>query len=105
MTRVAGALTNSGEVLKLVNNLMKVPQLQRTMVEMSRGGPTARGLEGRAGGQGAAQGGPASARGCQAGAGLLVPRGAGLLAWVVCSRAAVCVRVCLLPGVVVVAQR
>lgn len=36
MTRVAGALTNSGEVLKLVNNLMKVPQLQRTMVEMSR---------------------------------------------------------------------
>lgn len=37
MTRVAGSLAKSGEVLKLVNNLMKVPQLQRTMMEMSRG--------------------------------------------------------------------
>jgi hypothetical protein len=41
MTRVAGALTKSGEVMKLVNNLMKVPQLQRTMVEMARGGERA----------------------------------------------------------------
>jgi hypothetical protein len=37
MTRVAGALTKSGEVMKLVNNLMKVPQLQRTMVDMAKG--------------------------------------------------------------------
>ena len=37
MTRVAGALSKSGEVLKLVNSLVKVPQLQRTMVEMARG--------------------------------------------------------------------
>jgi hypothetical protein len=37
MTRVAGSLAKSGEVLKLVNNLMKVPQLQRTMMEMSKG--------------------------------------------------------------------
>lgn len=38
MTRVAGSLAKSGEVMKLVNNLMKVPQLHKTMVEMSRGG-------------------------------------------------------------------
>ncbi len=37
MTRVAGALTKSGEVMKLVNSLMRVPQLSRTMAEMSRG--------------------------------------------------------------------
>lgn len=37
MTRVAGSLQKSGEVMKLVNNLMKVPQLQRTMMEMSKG--------------------------------------------------------------------
>lgn len=37
MTRVAGSLAKSGEVMKLVNNLMKVPQLHKTMVEMSRG--------------------------------------------------------------------
>lgn len=37
MTRVAGSLAKSGEVLKLVNGLMKVPQLQKTMIEMSRG--------------------------------------------------------------------
>ncbi|PRW57435.1 vacuolar sorting-associated 24-like protein 1-like [Chlorella sorokiniana] len=36
MTRVAGSLAKSGEVMKLVNNLMKVPQLHKTMVEMSR---------------------------------------------------------------------
>lgn len=36
MTRVAGALTKSGEVMKLVNSLMRVPQLSRTMAEMSR---------------------------------------------------------------------
>ncbi|PSC71154.1 vacuolar sorting-associated 24-like protein 1-like [Micractinium conductrix] len=36
MTRVAGALGKSGEVMKLVNNLMRVPALQKTMVEMSR---------------------------------------------------------------------
>jgi hypothetical protein len=37
MTRVAGALSKSGEVMKLVNNLVKVPELQRMMVGMSRG--------------------------------------------------------------------
>ncbi|KAI3438053.1 hypothetical protein D9Q98_000496 [Chlorella vulgaris] len=36
MTRVAGALSKSGEVMKLVNNLVKVPELQRMMVGMSR---------------------------------------------------------------------
>lgn len=41
MTRVAGSLAKSGEVMKLVNNLMKVPQLHKTMVEMSRGGRAA----------------------------------------------------------------
>lgn len=41
MTRVAGSLAKSGEVMKLVNNLMKVPQLHKTMVEMSRGGAAA----------------------------------------------------------------
>ena len=50
MTRVAGSLAKSGEVLKLVNNLMKVPQLQRTMMEMSRGE-----LGGRAGGRAGGQ--------------------------------------------------
>ena len=43
MTRVAGALGKSGEVMKLVNNLMRVPALQKTMVEMSRGGRRRRG--------------------------------------------------------------
>ena len=37
MTRVAGTLQKSGEVMKLVNGLMKVPALQRTMMDMSRG--------------------------------------------------------------------
>ena len=37
MTRVAGSLQKSGEVMKLVNGLMKVPALQRTMMDMSRG--------------------------------------------------------------------
>ena len=55
MTRVAGSLAKSGEVLKLVNSLMKVPQLHRTMVEMSRG------ARGRRASLAAAAGGPGAA--------------------------------------------
>lgn len=37
MARVAGSLQKSGEVMALVNGLIKVPELQKTMAAMSRG--------------------------------------------------------------------
>jgi charged multivesicular body protein 3 len=37
MVRVAGTLQRSGEVMKLVNESLRMPELQRTMMEMSRG--------------------------------------------------------------------
>lgn len=37
MARVAGSLQKSGEVMSLVNGLIKVPELQKTMAAMSRG--------------------------------------------------------------------
>jgi Snf7 len=36
MVRVAGSLSKSAEVMKLVNGLMKAPQLNATMMQMSR---------------------------------------------------------------------
>ena len=41
MVRVAGTLQRSTEVMKLVNESLKLPQMQRTMMEMSRGGAAA----------------------------------------------------------------
>lgn len=37
MARVAGSIQKSSEVMALVNNLTKVPELQRIMVSMSKG--------------------------------------------------------------------
>jgi charged multivesicular body protein 3 len=37
MVRVAGTLSKSNEVMRLVNESLKLPELQRTMMEMSRG--------------------------------------------------------------------
>ncbi len=37
MAKVAGSLSKSTEVMKIVNNLMKVPELARVMQEMSKG--------------------------------------------------------------------
>lgn len=37
MVRVAGALQQSAKVMTIVSDLMKVPQLQQTMMEMSKG--------------------------------------------------------------------
>lgn len=37
MANVAGTLGKSSEVMKLVNNLTKLPQLQTTMREMAQG--------------------------------------------------------------------
>jgi len=36
MVRVAGTLSKSNEVMKLVNESLKLPEMQRTMMEMSR---------------------------------------------------------------------
>ena len=38
MIRVAGTLGKSTEVMKGVNKLMKIPELQKSMMEMSKGG-------------------------------------------------------------------
>jgi hypothetical protein len=38
MLRVAGTLSKSTEVMKAVNTMIKAPELQRTMMEMSKGG-------------------------------------------------------------------
>ncbi len=37
MLRVAGTLSKSTEVMKEVNTIIKAPELQKTMVEMSKG--------------------------------------------------------------------
>jgi hypothetical protein len=37
MLRVSGTLQKSGEVMKLVNDSIKLPEMQRTMFEMSKG--------------------------------------------------------------------
>ena len=37
MVKVAGNLGKSADVMKAVNGLIKVPELNRTMAEMSRG--------------------------------------------------------------------
>jgi hypothetical protein len=37
MVKVAGTLQRSSEVMKLVNESMKLPEMQRTMMEMSKG--------------------------------------------------------------------
>jgi len=41
MLRVSGSLQKSGEVMKLVNDTIKLPEMQRTMFEMSKGELTA----------------------------------------------------------------
>jgi hypothetical protein len=38
MLRVAGHLQKSTEVMKLVNDTMKLPEMQKAMMEMSKGG-------------------------------------------------------------------
>lgn len=38
MLRVSGTLQKSTDVMKLVNETLKLPEMQRTMFEMSRGG-------------------------------------------------------------------
>jgi hypothetical protein len=37
MLRVSGSLQKSGEVMKLVNETIKLPEMQKTMFEMSKG--------------------------------------------------------------------
>ena len=37
MLRVAGHLQKSTEVMKLVNDTMKLPEIQKSMMEMSKG--------------------------------------------------------------------
>ncbi len=37
MVKVAGSIGKSTEVMKIVNNLIKVPELAKVMQEMSRG--------------------------------------------------------------------
>jgi hypothetical protein len=37
MVRVCGSLQKSGEVMRLVNDSLKLPEMQRTMFEMSKG--------------------------------------------------------------------
>lgn len=37
MVKVAGSLGKSAEVMKIVNNLMKVPELAKVMQDMSKG--------------------------------------------------------------------
>lgn len=37
MVRVSGSLQKSVDVMKLVNDTLKLPELQRTMMEMSKG--------------------------------------------------------------------
>jgi hypothetical protein len=37
MLRVSGSLQKSGEVMKLVNESIKLPEMQKTMFEMSKG--------------------------------------------------------------------
>jgi hypothetical protein len=38
MIKVAGHLAKSSEVMKLVNDMIKLPVLRQTMMEMSKGG-------------------------------------------------------------------
>ena len=37
MVKVAGSMQRSTEVMKLVSESMKLPEMQRTMMEMARG--------------------------------------------------------------------
>lgn len=37
MARVSGTLQKSTDVMKLVNDTLKLPEMQRTMMEMSKG--------------------------------------------------------------------
>lgn len=37
MVKVAGSLQRSNEVMRLVNESMRLPEMQRTLMEMSRG--------------------------------------------------------------------
>lgn len=37
MVRVAGSLQKSNDVMKLVNDSLKLPDMQKTMMEMSKG--------------------------------------------------------------------
>lgn len=38
MLRVSGTLQKSTDVMKLVNDTLKLPEMQKTMMEMSKGG-------------------------------------------------------------------
>jgi hypothetical protein len=38
MLRVSGTLQKSTDVMKLVNDTLKLPEMQKTMFEMSKGG-------------------------------------------------------------------
>ncbi len=49
MLRVAGTLSKSTEVMKQVNTIIKAPELQKTMMEMSKGGCSKGQGQGRAG--------------------------------------------------------
>lgn len=51
MAKVAGSLSKSTEVMKIVNNLMRVPELAKVMQDMSKGEEAGRaGLGGACGG-------------------------------------------------------
>ena len=39
MIKVAGAMSKSTEVMKSVTSLMKIPDMQKSMMEMSKGAP------------------------------------------------------------------
>ncbi len=41
MAKVSGTLAKSGEVMKTVNDLIKVPEMMRSMQELSKGGRSA----------------------------------------------------------------
>lgn len=49
MVKVAGTLQRSTEVMKLVNESLRLPALQRTMMEMSKGGFRGGGRGGKGG--------------------------------------------------------
>ena len=49
MVKVAGSLQRSGEVMKLVNESMKLPEMSRAVMEMAKG-EEGRGLRPRAAG-------------------------------------------------------
>jgi len=45
MVKVAGHLQKSTQVMKMVNDTLKMPEIQRTMMEMSKGGLGCGGLQ------------------------------------------------------------